>query len=262
MGGYMTIRLAVRILGICLLLVTSNAFCLRVLDLPRTPALPTIDGRVTPQEMANAAVTSMTLFGSLDRPKNATEVAAALTPGGLYVGFRCKDAAPAGLIGKCTKENGAVFLDDSVEFFLAAAQDATKTNYFHFSLNCLGTAYSNSMDSDRPVPDWKHAVQKTADGWEAEMLIPLPSIRAATGLPHWRANMSRYRPARGAEPEEKSVWVDPGTTMHNYRRFGYLKMSDSHQPIPVADMPTVPRPMLSTTNGTGATSSTAAPAGK
>lgn len=33
----------------------------------------------------------------------------------------------------------------------------------------------------------------------------------------------RMRPARGKEKEEISTWVDPGMTIHNYKKFGFLR---------------------------------------
>jgi hypothetical protein len=191
-----------------------------VLDRP-----PVIDGIVGLEERANAAATSMTLLGSLDIPRNTVTVYTFVVRDSIYVGFDCADSDPGGIVTRITAENGPVFVDDAVEFYFAGNIEPTKSNYFHFAVNASGVKYSNDMEYDRPVGGWTASCKRNDKGWQAEILIPLRSVRTSTDLPYWRANFARVRPARKGEPEEKSAWSNPGTTMHNFRRFGYLKLN-------------------------------------
>jgi hypothetical protein len=213
------------------MLCAGSLMAQKVIQVPTDQPAPTIDGVIAPAEKAASAMTTLTLAGSFDRGSNPTEVYVSLTKDGLYVGFICADTAVNPQACKAAKENGPVFLDDSVEVYLAPALEAGKTNYYHFALNTMGTAYSNYVESDAAVAGWTHAVRCENNGWQAEMLIPYQSIRATTSLPYWRANFARNRLPRGNEKEENSVWVDPGTTMHNYKRFGYLRFA-AGVPVP------------------------------
>lgn len=209
-----------------LFLITATAsWGQKVFYVPVMKDAPVIDGTVSPQEMKDCASTTMTLIGTLDRPKFATDAYVGVTTAGLYLGFVCSDPAPDKAVAKTKAENGPVFLDDSVEVFLAPAAEASKTNYFHFALNSAGTAYSDGMERDLPVTNWQHASKPSTGKWEAELFIPSRSVFAPSDLPFWRANFSRNRPARPGEVAEQSVWVDPGTTLHNYKRFGYLRFA-------------------------------------
>jgi hypothetical protein len=122
-----------------------------------------------------------------------------------------------------TVENGPVMKDDSVELVICPAIVGERNNYFHFAMNAAGVKYSWDTQFDRPVQGWMGKASVTPGGWEAEFLIPYTSIRGRTDLSHWRGNFMRTRPARPGEPEEVSVWFDPGMTIHNYRKFGFLR---------------------------------------
>jgi hypothetical protein len=211
-------------------LPTAPACAASIVDLPYIQRQLNVDGRVTPDEVNGAAVIELTAMGELAKPKNPTKVYALLTPSALYIAFVCEDSAPANLVSTVRKTNGPVFEDDSVEVLFTPAKEGNKYNYFHFAVNTAGITYSSSMADDIQVENWECAVKPTAKGWEAEIAIPLASVRGSTDMAYWRANIARNRAARGSEPAEKSVWVDPGTTLHNFRKFGYLKLPRSLQP--------------------------------
>lgn len=207
------------------LLVVQSACALNIVDVPVLRGTPLIDGRISPEEMKYAAVTSMTLVGSFDRPKCPTTVVMLVGQDAFYVGFDCEEPSTSGLVTKVKKENGPVFEDDSVQLVITPNREATRSNYFHFALNAAGVRYSNNMGKDTVIEKWQAAAQRTDKGWQAEFLIPFDSIKASADAQYWRANVARFRPARGTgDAGEISAWVDPGSTLHNYRRFGYLKL--------------------------------------
>lgn len=220
----MKARRMVGVLALAVFAAASGVFGATLLDVPPLNNTPKIDGLVVPQETTSATVTTMTLFGGFMKPDNSTSVTLAITPGGLYLGFVCSDKKPSELVTNVKKENGPVFRDDSVEIVITPAKTPGKSNYYHFALNAAGVPYSNDPSGDRAVDGWKYSAQKTSGGWEAEVLIPMSSIGAWTGAAYLRANFARHRPARGSERAENCAWVNPGTTIHNYTRFGYLKL--------------------------------------
>ncbi len=196
----------------------------KVVDLPLRTKPPVIDGLVTPEETAGAAEINMTLIGGLEKPPHGTKVYLSMSKEALYVAFICTEPDPAKAVARIGRVNGPVFEDDSVEFMFAPYKEPTRDNYYHFAVNAAGVTYSNSMDTDRPVDNWECAVAKGEGKWEAEMLIPLLPLRASTDLTFWRGNLARNRVARTGEIAERSVWVDPATTLHNFRKFGYLRL--------------------------------------
>lgn len=205
-----------------------------------TQTVPTIDGKISPEEQNSSAKVNMTIVGGLDKPKYPTTVFTSLTPAGLYVGFICEDPAPDKLVAKCSEENGPVFQDDSVQLFIAPDREANHTNYFHFAVNCRGVKYSSGMDSEEPVQGWSAAASHGKSHWSAEMLIPYSSMNAKMEAPYWRINFARERPERARDRKEVSAWINPGASLHNYKRFGFLQIRSS---IPSSDAtPVVPTP--------------------
>jgi hypothetical protein len=232
------------------------AAALNILTLPVFERSATIDGKISPEEIANIAGTTMTLQGSLDKPKLSTTFYTYATPKYIYAAFDCQEPQPDKLVTNARRENGAVFMDDSVQFFICPSQEANRTNYYHFSVNAAGQRYSLNMANDQPVNGWQSAVQRTAKGWSAEITIPLTMIKASADSQFWRANAARFRPAKGSEAEETSVWVDTGTTLHNFRRFGYLRLLPVPFPELAGDMSLLSGPPR---RGTGSNAATSAP---
>lgn len=192
-------------------------------EIPMTDRDLKIDGLVTPRERSACSVTTFTVLGALKRPQYETTVYACATREGVYFGFVCFDPHPQSLVTSVTVENGPVMKDDSVEFVLCPALVGERDNYFHFAMNAAGVRYSWDASFDRPVQGWLGKAAVTPAGWEAEFFIPYSVIRGRRDLSHWRANFMRMRPARGKEKEEISTWVDPGMTIHNYKKFGFLR---------------------------------------
>ena len=211
------------ICGLFAFAMTLSGFAGGYLAIPKTDREPRIDGLVTPRERSQCSMTTLTLMGALAAPENKTEIYACATPRGVYFGFVCYDTDPSGVQTSVTQENGPVMKDDSVEFVLCPTLVGERDNYFHFAVNAAGVRYSWDAHFDRPVSQWQAAAQKTPSGWEAEAFIPFSSIRGRTDINQWRANFLRTRTSRHSKPPEVSVWVDPGLTIHNYKKLGFLR---------------------------------------
>ncbi len=202
------------------------------LNVPLVEKKPTIDGNVTAAEQQAAASLDMTRIGGLDRPRFDTKVYVAATLEGLYVGFVANEPVMDSLVTSTTQANGAVFNDDSVQVLLSPSLDTAADAYYHFAINPEGIRYSNHLITGEVVGTWEAEVKKGANSWQAEFFIPLTSIEAPYELPYWRANFARVRPARPNAAEETSAWVNPGISLHNYKRFGYLTMPRFVPPAP------------------------------
>lgn len=216
---------SVRIACLCVLYgtIAATLHATGYLGIPLTDREPRIDGLVTPRERAVCSVTTFTALGKLSLPKHQTTLYSCATRKGLYLGFVCEDPDPSALVTSVTTENGPVMKDDSVEIVLAPALVAERDNYFHFAVNAIGVKYSWDAQLDRPVSGWLAKAGPTPAGWEAEFFIPFAAVRGRHTLSHWRGNFQRNRPARRGEKPETSVWFDPGLTIHNYKKFGFLR---------------------------------------
>lgn len=212
-------------------LLPAAGWCIQ-LTVPLVNQKPVIDGQVTTQEQAGAVSSSLTKIGGLDHPRYPTQVFVSATLDGLYIGFIAQEPDMDTLVTSITQENGAVFNDDSVQVLITPSLDTAADAYYHFAVNPAGTRYSNHLITGDVVQDWQSAVSKAGDKWEAEFFIPLTSIKAPDELPLWRANFARVRPARGSEQAETSAWVNPGISLHNYKKFGYLTMPRFVPPAP------------------------------
>ncbi len=196
---------------------------------------PVIDGNVTAEEKGRSVSASLAQVGGLDKQVlYPTEMFVSVTVSGLYVGFISEEPTLDSIITNATRENGAVFNDDSVQVFLTPTMDTAADAYYHFAINPAGIRYSNHLITRETVSGWQSAVTKGEKKWQAEFFIPLASINAASELPMWRANFARVRPSRGNQPEEISAWVNPGVSLHNYKKFGYLTVPRFIPPAPAA----------------------------
>src|SRR5687768_15402653 len=57
------------------------------------------------------------------------------------------------------------------------------------------------------------------------MFIPYAALGGENDVPYWRLNLARERPARPGENGETSAWINPGASLHNYKRFGFLQFT-------------------------------------
>lgn len=212
--------------------LTANSVQMTV---PLLAQAPTIDGKVSAAEQASAATAPLSQVGRLETElRFPTKVFVSATIAGLYVGFIADEPAMDSLVTNAARDNGAVFNDDSVQVFISPTLETAADAYYNFAINPNGVKYSNHLLTGEVVTGWQAAVSKGETSWQAEFFIPLGSIKAPAELPMWRANFARVHPARDNQPEETSAWVDPGMTLHNYKKFGYLTVPRFVPPAPTA----------------------------
>lgn len=194
------------------------------LTVPLSDKKPTVDGTISAEERQGAASLDLIKVGSLDKPKCNTKVYLKATLEGLYVAFDADEPRLNDLVTSITAENGAVFNDDSVQVLISPTMDTAADSYYHFVVNAKGIRYSNYLVNGETVQNWQSAVSQADGSWQGEFFIPLSTIKASDELPYWRANFARFKPAVGDHQAETTAWINPGISLHNYKKFGYLTM--------------------------------------
>ncbi len=209
-------------------LFANSASSMFRLEVPTMETTPEIDGVLTQAELNQTVSAPLQKIVSRENPSHATTVYVGATKQGLYVAFRAEDAVMDALSGADTTPTGPVPQDDSVQILITPTPEVTVDQYYHFAINPYGVAYGRYIQGASVVDSWEaksRRLQDTGAGsWEAEFFIPYKTLRTPEGRPTWRANFARFRPSRDNEPEETSAWFNPGISLFNYNRFGFLAM--------------------------------------
>lgn len=162
-------------------------------------------------------------------PAQRTTVACAWDEHELRVRFECVDAEPWATI---TQRDGPLWEEEVVEVFLDPVGDGAC--YFEFEVNPLGTVLDLVLRRNRSgykkdfawdCDGLRAGVQRTADGWNAEIAIPFASLVAEPPRAgsEWRANFTRIDRPRNRE-RELSAWAPTRlATFHAPERFGVLR---------------------------------------
>lgn len=164
-------------------------------------------------------------------PQQGTEVACAWDERELRVCFTCVDREPWATI---TQRDGPLWEEEVVEVFLDPVGDGA--SYFEIEVNPLGTVLDLVLRRNRSgykkdfgwdCDGLRADVQRTAEGWSAELAIPFASLVAE--LPRsgseWRVNFTRIDRPRDRE-RELSAWAPTRlATFHAPERFGVLRFA-------------------------------------
>jgi len=158
----------------------------------RTTRPPIIDGTVDDPVWARAApFTAFVDFfpreGGL--PSEATELRVLYDDDNLYFGFRCRDSRPLDIVSKLGVRD-APPVSDTVEVSIDVAHDR-RTAYL-FGVNAGGVQYDRLLYSDNQTSAewdavWDARVAVGADGWSAEIAVPLRLFRlsSADAIQRW-----------------------------------------------------------------------------
>lgn len=167
----------------------------------------TIDGAVV--EEAWAAVAPRTDFvertpGLRAVPPEVTELRVLVDQGALYVSLVCRDSRPDEVAARTlTRDSFDMFSDDAISVKLDPAFDKRTTLGFALSAAGARMDYRGIMETSWQLEFdtlWEGAVQRTPDGWSAELRIPWPSIGIDPDHPPARIglNISRDHARRAA----------------------------------------------------------------
>jgi hypothetical protein len=186
--------------------------------LPETADPPIIDGRVN--DVAWQTVKPYTEFIQQDPTEGApaterTEVRLVVGKGYVYVGIICFDSDPSKIIVSQARRDASLNDTDSVILVFDTFND--NQNAFVFGTNPIGIEYDGQVAREGQTSgitfqggaggtqrggisafnpnwdgDWTVKSQMTERGWEAEMAIPLKTLRYSTGTNRtWGFNVLR-----------------------------------------------------------------------
>jgi len=180
-------------------------------------AEPVIDGRVV-EDVWRSAV-AYTDFTQQDPSEGApaterTEVRVLVGRGNLFISVICFDTDPSRIIASQSRRDATLTDVDSIIVALDTFNDSQ--NAFIFGTNALGIQYDGQVASEGQTSgvqssagastgrggigafnanwdgDWDVKAQVTERGWEAEMIIPLQTLRYPTGVDRtWGFNVMR-----------------------------------------------------------------------
>ena len=144
--------------------------------------------------------------------------------------FRAFDPEP--VTAQLTQRDADLFGDDAVVVLLDASHD--RQSAFYFMTNPLGTQADGRVGDDGRVRDtswdapWDCAARRTAEGWSAEIRIPLASIKYAAGKNvTWGLNLGRSR----RRSLEVSFWAGPLENRDRVSQAGRLVGLDVPSPL-------------------------------
>jgi hypothetical protein len=126
----------------------------------------------------------------------ATEVLVAFDDAYLYIGVRCLDSEPAGIVVNDIHKDFAAAEQDTFEVLLDTFAD--RRNGFIFGTNAQGARFDSQIANEgRDVnPNWDAvwwvAARVDPAGWTAEFRIPFKTLRFNPGAGHdWGINFAR-----------------------------------------------------------------------
>jgi len=138
-----------------------------------------------------------------------TEILLAYDARTLFVGIRCHDAEPAGIRATLCKRDVRLDSDDRVEFWFDTFHDRRNAYWFQIGaggakgdalITRNGAEFNKQWDAI-----WHGHSRLTADGWEAEVAIPLQSIAFDPATTRFGFNVARWLRRKN----EQAVWASP-----------------------------------------------------
>jgi len=192
--------------------------------LPVNEALQ-VDGLLDEDVWSQAQVASG--FTQREKPEEPatepTEFMVVYTPTTLYIGFRCFDSEPEGIVARELERDGRLFRDDAVIVVIDTFHD--HRNAYFLEVNPAGAILDALSEEGRSLNGdwdgvWTAAAKITADGWTAEMAIPFSTLRFDPALDTWGFNVRRLV----ARKAEQSYWVQVGrdASLVRMSRAGHL----------------------------------------
>jgi len=125
-----------------------------------------------------------------------TEVRVLVDNEAIYFGIVCHDSDPHGVIARELRRDNPLAADDHFEILLDTFHD--HRNAYHFAVNPLGTQYDALItDEGHDInaewnERWWSETRITAEGWTAEVKIPLTTLRSGPDLDTFGVNFKRY----------------------------------------------------------------------
>lgn len=128
-----------------------------------------------------------TVFGDDREPAVGTLALVMYDDRALYVGLRCDDPRPELIRAPYVERDAVIGTDDNVAVFLDTRNDRRSAQEFRVSPRGIqaDAVYNDANGNEDFSPDFFYdsAARVTPQGWEAELRIPLSSLRYGGGDP-------------------------------------------------------------------------------
>ncbi len=147
----------------------------------------------------------------------------------LYLGAVLAEPNMDQLKVTATERDGKVHRDDCLEFMIDPQGD--RTEYFHFTLNALGTLYDSEVRQGGQVMTkewdcpWEAAVTKQEASWTVEARVPVVYLGlTAESVGDWAVNVARERQAG---QQELSAFINTLGGFHQPANYAVLRLPDA-----------------------------------
>jgi hypothetical protein len=165
----------------------------------RVSVAPAIDGRLD-EECWRAAPP----IGELTQvephegasPSERTEVRLCFDERQLYIGVRCFDRDPSGIIATQMARDAVLDYDDRIEIVIDTFRD--RRNAYFFQMNPAGDKgdaliANNGQDFNKPWDGiWEGAATIDAEGWSLEIALPFQTLAFDPARETWGFNVNRW----------------------------------------------------------------------
>jgi hypothetical protein len=144
-----------------------------------------------------------------------TEVRTMFDTENLYLGIKCRDRTPSGIVSTQLARDADLDVDDRVLIVLDPFLD--HRNGFFFMVNPAGARADGQISNNSEELSfewdgiWDARARITDEGWEAEIAIPFRTLRFKTGQTVWGLNIERQikrlqEHDRWASPK-RDIWI-------------------------------------------------------
>lgn len=168
----------------------------------RTEERPVIDGRLDDAAWQRAKVETSFVQNFPDEgkpPTEPTELRVLYDDDAIYVGIRCFDSHPESIVARLTRRDRDVD-GDKVTIDVSSKND--KVSAYHFQVNAANVQLDGIRFNDTDLGTewdgrWYSATARDAQGWTAEIAIPLVTLRYQGDVSSFGFQVRRYFQRRG-----------------------------------------------------------------
>ena len=138
-----------------------------------------------------------------------TEVRVTFDAENLYLGIKCRDRTPSGIVSTQLARDADLEVDDRILIVLDPFLD--HRNGFFFMVNPAGARADGQISNNSEELSfewdgiWDARARITDEGWEAEIAIPFRTLRFKTGQTVWGLNVERQI----KRLQEHDRWASP-----------------------------------------------------
>ncbi len=213
---------------------TANTAELPPLNIPVSAKPPLLDGNLDDPAWQSAATIENLFQLNSDTPAPETTLWLMRDNAWLYIAAHCRNPNMEHVTQLARDHDGGVITDDSLEIFLRPMPDE-EAFYYYFALNFanVGRDQRCTKAGLREVawnPYWRSVTQRRADGWTAEIAIPLYCLGtddlSGCSINICRNMMEVELDVYGARQNEtrRSSTLRPGNSggFHNFANFRTL----------------------------------------